>query len=97
MKNRSEKIQITKRKNSIRRLREEAERFLWHIKEVEKHNNCEEYNSILFEKSDYNKFDGIALKSDYNKLDGIIIGRHFVDGFRQLEKSVRDEFRKVGG
>ena len=96
--NRSAKIQITKRKNCIKRLREEAEHFLWRIKEVEKHNNCEEYNSILFEKSDYNKIEGARpdLKKPL-KLDGIIIGRHFVDGFRELEKSVRDEFRKVGG
>ena len=96
--NRSAKIQITKRKNCIKRLREEVEHFLWRIKEVEKHNNCEEYNSILFEKSDYNKIEGARpdLKKPL-KLDGIIIGRHFVDGFRQLERSVRDEFRKVGG
>ncbi len=95
---RSQKIKNTKRKNCIKRLREEAEHFLWRIKEVEKHNNCEEYNSILFEKSDYNKIEGAIpdLKKPL-KLDGIIIGRHFVDGFRQLERSVRDEFRKVGG
>ena len=102
--NRSQKIKNTKRKNNIKRLREEAEIFLHHISEIEKHHNNRGYHSVLFYDK-YNKsVDNGNLKSigtvgafeDGNvPIDGTDISIEYLKAFKRLEGEFKEAFAKI--
>ena len=101
--NRSQKIKNTKRKNNIKRLREEAEIFLHHISEIEKHHNNRGYHSVLF----YDKYKAAEDRSffvsgetlvslDKNiPIDGTDISIEYMKAFKRLEGELKEAFAKI--
>ena len=94
---RSVKIKNTKRKNNIKQLREEAEIFLRHISEIEKHHNNRGYHSILFQDM-YNKaVDNGHLKSEEENIpiDGTDISVEYLKAWKRLEKVIKESVEKI--
>ena len=95
--NRSQKIKNTKRKNNIKRLREEAEQFLNHITEIELHFNDSSYASSLFDDK-HNR-----VKHDPHKngkyenvpIDGTDISIEYLKAWKRLEGELKEAFAKI--
>jgi hypothetical protein len=83
---RSAKIKNTKRKKNIKRLREEAEIFLHHITEIEKHHNNGNLKSIgtvgAFEEGNV-------------PIDGTDISIEYLKAWTRLEKVVKESVTKI--
>ena len=104
MENRSQKIKNTKRKNNIKKLREEAEIFLHHISEIEKHHNNRGYHSVLFYDK-YNKAVGNgnlksigtvgAFEEGNVPIDGTDISIEYMKAFKRLEGELKEAFAKI--
>ena len=98
--NRSQKIKNTKRKNNIKRLREEAEIFLHHISEIEKHHNNRGYHSIVFQDK-YNRAveNGTQGKQCDAKenvpIDGTDISIEYLKAWKRLEGELKEAFAKI--
>ncbi len=94
--NRSAKIKNTKRKNNIKKLREEAEIFLGHISEIEKHHNNRGYHSVLFYEKYNNGTQG--KQCDYSNnvpIDGTDISIEYLKAFKRLEGEFKKAFAKI--
>ena len=93
--NRSQKI-----KNNIKRLREEAELFLLHISEIEKHHNNRGYHSIVFQDK-YNRAvengtQGKQCDGEENvPIDGTDISIEYLKAWKRLEGELKKAFAKI--
>tara|TARA_B100000315_G_C14098878_1_gene372749 strand:+ start:23 stop:355 length:333 start_codon:yes stop_codon:yes gene_type:complete len=83
---RSVKIKNTKRKNNIKQLREEAEIFLRHISEIEKHHNNRGYHSILWP---------VSSEEENIPIDGADISVEYLKAWKRLEKVIKESVEKI--